>query len=312
MTRCYLEVSVRASTIVALVLVWLFVAPAHAADEDDSPHLTAATLAGLELRGIGPAITSGRIIDLAIDPARPGTIYVAAAAGGVWKSTNGGTTWTPIFDGEGSYSIGALALDPHNANVLWVGTGENNSQRSVGYGDGVYRSRDGGKSFEKVGLEDSQHIGMIAVDPRDGDTVWVAAQGPLWSPGGDRGLYKTTDGGSTWQRSLEISENTGVSEVWLDPRDPDTVYAIAYQRRRHVWTLIDGGPESGVHKSTDGGATWRKLEGGLPTGEVGRIGMAIAPADPDVLYAVVEANGDQGGFFRSTDRGESWEKRSSY
>jgi photosystem II stability/assembly factor-like uncharacterized protein len=272
--------------------------------------MTTSTFAGLELRNIGPAAVGGRIIDIAVDPRSPSTWYVAAASGGVWKTVNAGTTWTPIFEGQGSYSIGCITIDPRNPLVLWVGSGENNSQRSVSYGDGLYKSTDGGKSWENVGLKKSEHIGKIVVDPRDSNTVYVAAQGPLWSAGGDRGLYKTTDGGKTWKAVLAISENTGVSDVVLDPRNPDVLYAAAYQRRRHIWTLIDGGPEGGIHKSTDGGATWKKLAGGLPRGDVGRIGLAIAPTRPDTVYATVEAANRSGGFFRSTDGGGNWEKRS--
>lgn len=274
--------------------------------------MTASTFAGLEFRNIGPAVVGGRIIDVAVDPRTPTTWYVAAASGGVWKTTNAGITWAPIFEGQGSFSIGCLAVDPKNPLVVWVGTGENNSQRSVSYGDGVYKSTDGGKSWENVGLKKSEHIGKIVIDPRDSNVVYVAAQGPLWAPGGDRGLYKTTDGGKTWKAVLTISENTGVTDVVLDPRNPDVVYAAAYQRRRHVWTLIDGGPEGGIHKSTDGGATWKKLGGGLPRNvDVGRIGLAVAPSKPDTVYATVEAEGKSGGFFRSTDAGGNWEKRSA-
>ncbi|KAA0255467.1 glycosyl hydrolase [Acidobacteria bacterium ACD] len=273
---------------------------------------SADTFAGLSFRGLGPAFMSGRIGDLAVDEAHPGTYYVAVASGGVWKTTNWGTTFEPVFDEEGSYSIGCVALDPRNPLTVWVGTGENNSQRSVGYGDGVYRSLDGGKSWENMGLKASEHVGKILVDPRDSKVVWVAAQGPLWKPGGDRGLFKSTDGGKSWKASLTISENTGVSDLWMDPRDPDVLYATAYQRRRHVWTLIDGGPESGIHKTTDGGATWKKLEKGLPKGDVGRIGLAVSPADPDTVYAIVEAARKAGGVYRSTDAGGTWEKRDDY
>jgi photosystem II stability/assembly factor-like uncharacterized protein len=280
--------------------------------EEKKGGLTATTFGGLELRNIGPSVVGGRIVDVAVDPTSPNTWYVAAASGGVWKTTNAGTTWSPIFEGQGSFSIGCVTLDPKNPLVVWVGTGENNSQRSVSYGDGVYKSTDGGKSWENVGLKKSEHIGKILVDPRDSNTVYVAAQGPLWAPGGDRGLYKTTDGGKTWKPALTISENTGVSDIAFDPRNPDILYASAYQRRRHIWTLVDGGPEGGIHKSTDGGATWKKLAGGLPPGDLGRIGLAVAPSQPDTVYAVVEAVGKAGGFFRSTDAGGSWEKRSDY
>jgi photosystem II stability/assembly factor-like uncharacterized protein len=279
--------------------------------EEKGP-MTAATFRGLSFRGIGPAITSGRIIDFAVHPDDRNHYYVAVASGGVWKTENDGTTWEPIFDDQGSYSIGCVTLDPNDPLVVWVGTGENNSQRSVGYGDGVYKSIDGGKSWQHMGLDESEHIGKIVVDPRDSDVVYVAAQGPLWRAGGDRGLYKTTDGGESWELVLEISDDTGVSDLVYDPRDPDVLYATSYQRRRRVWTLINGGPESAIHKSTDGGANWRKLENGLPKEEMGRIGLAISPVDPDVVYAIVEAAGDAGGFFRSTDRGANWEKRSDY
>ncbi|RMF75256.1 MAG: glycosyl hydrolase [Acidobacteria bacterium] len=281
-------------------------------EEPPKTRLSAATFAGLKLRAIGPAMTSGRIADIAIDPTHPATWIVAAASGGVWRTDNAGTTWTPLFDDQGSYSIGCVALDPNDPLVIWVGTGENNSQRSVSYGDGVYRSLDGGKTWENMGLRESEHIGKILVDPRDGDTVWVAAQGPLWRPGGDRGLYKTTDGGRTWTAVLTISENTGVTDIAFDPRNPDVVYAAAYQRRRHVWTLINGGPESALYKTTDGGQTWRKLEKGLPEVDKGRIGLAVSPVDPNVVYAIVEAQDDKGGFFRSTDAGGTWERRSTY
>ncbi|MFO0953044.1 MAG: glycosyl hydrolase [Isosphaeraceae bacterium] len=267
-------------------------------------------LSGMRLRGIGPAFMSGRIVDIAVDPVKRSTWYLAAGSAGVWKTENSGTTWSPIFDGYGSYSIGCVTVDPNNHLVVWVGTGENNSQRSVGYGDGLYRSVDGGKSFAKVGLEKSEHIAKILVDPRDSKVVYVAAQGPLWSPGGDRGLYKSTDGGKTWSAVLTISENTGVTDVAFDPRDPDVIYAAAYQRRRHVWTLIDGGPESGVYKSTDAGKTWKKINNGLPSGDKGRIGLAVSPIHPDVVYATVEAARGESGFFRSEDGGESWSKRS--
>ena len=280
-------------------------------DKEKSPFRS-GTFKGLKFRNIGPAHTSGRIGDFAVDPRNHSHYYVAVSSGGVWETHNAGTTWKPIFDSQGSYSIGCLALDPNDPDVLWVGTGENNSQRSGSYGDGIYKSVDGGRTFKKVGLGDSEHIGKILIDPRDSDTVYVAAQGPLWGPGGDRGLYKTTDGGETWNKVLDISENTGVSDLTMDPRDPDVLLAAAYQRRRHVWTLINGGPESGIHKSTDGGATWRKVSKGLPSGDLGRIGMALAPTRPDTVYAIVEASQDKGGFYRSTDGGENWSRMSDH
>lgn len=279
---------------------------------DPAPGINSGLLSSFRFRELGPALMSGRISDIAVDPTDRGTWYVSAASGGVWKTVNAGTTWQPIFDGYGSYSIGCVALDPTNPHVLWVGTGENNSQRSVGYGDGIYKSLDGGKSFRKLGLDSSEHIGKILIHPENGDVVYVASQGPLWNSGGDRGLYKTTDGGATWSRVLEISPDTGVTDLVMDPRDPDTLYAASYQRRRHVWTLIDGGPESTIYKSTDGGKNWRKINRGLPGGDLGRIGLAISPINPDVLYSIVEATSGGGGFFRSSDRGETWSRQSSY
>lgn len=281
--------------------------PRKPADPMSSP-----TFSGLRLRLVGPAFTSGRISAFAVDPKDYNRYFVAAASGGVWRTINNGTTWTPVFDSQGSYSIGTVVLDPKNPLVVWVGTGENNSQRSVSYGDGVYKSEDGGKSWQNVGLKTSEHIGKIVIDPRDSNTVYVAAQGPLWGPGKERGLYKTIDGGKTWKSILTISENTGVTDIVVDTQNPDTVYAAAYQRRRHVWTLVNGGPESAIYKSNDAGATWKKLRAGLPTVDLGRIGLTISPVDNNVLYATIEAADKRGGIFRSTDRGESWERRNDY
>ncbi|UCC71983.1 MAG: glycosyl hydrolase [Gemmatimonadota bacterium] len=278
----------------------------------DSDRMNAGTFSGLRLRNIGPAFMSGRIGDIVKDPTDPSVWYVAVASGNVWKTTNSGTTWTPIFDEYGSYSIGCLALDPNNPQVVWIGTGENASQRSAGYGDGIYKSLDGGRSWTNMGLRSSEHIGKVLIDPRDSDVVYVAAQGPLWAPGGDRGLYKTTDGGATWELALEISENTGVTDIAFDPRDPDIIYAASYQRRRHVGILVAGGPESAIYKSADGGATWKELSRGLPNVDIGRIALAVSPQNPDVVYALIAASGDESGFFRSPDRGEHWVRMSDY
>jgi hypothetical protein len=208
---------------------------------------TPATFASsLRFRGIGPASTGGRIGDIAIHPKAKSTWLVGVAYGGVWLTRNAGTTWSPVFDGEGASSIGAVAVDPADTLTYWVGTGENNSQRAVGYGDGVYKSIDGARSWTNMGLKTSNHIGMIKVDPRNSDVVYVAAMGPLWSAGGERGLYKTTDGGKTWEQVLKIDEWTGVYEVHLDPRNPDVLYASSYQRQRRQWTMINGGPGSGI------------------------------------------------------------------
>ena len=203
-------------------------------------------------------------------------------------------------------------MDPNNTNVIWVGTGENNNQRSVAYGDGIYKSVDGGKSWEHMGLKNSEHIGKIIVHPDNSDVVYVAAIGPLWSKGGDRGLYKTEDGGKTWNSIIEVDEHTGVNDVVMDPRNPDVLYASTLQRRRHVFTYVGGGPGSAMHKSVDGGKTWSKINKGLPSVELGRIGLTVSPANPEIIYAIVEAANGKGGFFASTNRGASWEKRSSH
>lgn len=272
--------------------------------------MESGTFSGLTFRSIGPAVTSGRVSDIKVNPANPSEYYVAAASGGVWKTTNNGITYDPVFQNEGAYSIGCIAIDPSNPNVVWVGSGENNNQRSVAYGDGIYKSDDGGKSWKNMGLKNSEHIGMIAIDPGNTDIVYVAAYGPLWNSGGERGIYKTTDGGKTWKAVLSVSEHTGFNEVHMDPRNSNVLYACAHQRQRKVFTYISGGPESAIYKSTDAGATWNKINKGLPDVDLGRIGMAVSPVNPDVLYCIVEAGEKKGGVFRSTDRGASWEKRS--
>ena len=281
-------------------------------EEEKKGGMTADTFAGLKFRLIGPAVASGRVMSIAVNPRKKDEFYVGVASGGVWKTVNDGTTWTPVFDNEGSYSIGWVELDPNDSSVVWVGSGESNSQRSVSWGDGIYRSDDGGKDWKNLGLKKSEHIGRVVIDPRDSKVVYVAAEGPLWGPGGDRGLYKSTDGGKTWKAVLAISENTGVGDVQLDPSNPDIVYAATYQRRRHVFTLIDGGPESAIYKSTDAGATWNKLKSGLPSADMGRIGLAVSPADPNVVYATVEAADHKGGIFRSEDKGATWERRNEF
>ncbi len=280
--------------------------------EEKKGGMTADTFSGLKFRSIGPAVASGRVVAIAVNPKNKFEYYLGVASGGVWKTVNDGTTWTPVFEKEGSYSVGWVALDPNDPAVVWVGSGESNSQRSVSYGDGIYRSDDGGKDWQNLGLKKSEHIGRVVVDPRDSKVVYVAAEGPLWGPGGDRGLYKSVDGGKTWKAVLTISENTGVVDVALDHSNPDIIYAAAYQRRRHVFTLIDGGPESAIYKSTDAGASWNKLKSGLPAVDMGRIGLAVSPADPNVVYATIEAADKKGGIFRSEDKGATWERRNEF
>ncbi len=280
--------------------------------EPPQSTLSQSSISGLKFRSLGPALTSGRVADIAVNPDNFSEYYVASASGGVWKTTNSGNTFSPLFDDQGSYSIGCVTIDPTNPNVIWVGTGENNNQRSVAYGDGLYKSYDGGKSWEHAGLKNSEHIGNIIVHPTDGNTIYVSAIGPLWSKGGDRGLYKSTDGGKNWERILYVDEHTGINEVHMDPRNPDVLYASAHQRRRHVFTYIGGGPGSGLYKSTDAGKTWQKINKGLPNVDMGRIGLAISPANPEYIYAIVEAAQGKGGVFLSTNRGASWSKRGSY
>lgn len=289
----------------------LFIQAQKTTKEDKQP-LDTINIDGLKWRSIGPSLTSGRISDIAVNPDNPFEYYVASSSGGVWKTINSGVEYFPIFDKEGSYSIGCITMDPNNSNVIWVGTGENNNQRSVAYGDGIYKSLDGGKTWKNMGLKTSEHIGKIIVHPENSNIVYVAAIGPLWSKGGERGLYKTIDGGKTWNAILSIDEHTGVNDVVMDPRNPDVLYASTFQRRRHVFTYVGGGPGSGMHKSTDGGNTWEKINTGLPKTELGRIGLAISPANPEIIYAIVEAADDKSGFFASTNRGASWEKRGKH
>jgi len=281
-------------------------------DEKKDSLMNSGLVGGLKFRSIGPAFTSGRIADFAVNPKNHNEWFVAVASGHIWKTTNNGTTFEPVFDNYGAYSIGCIVIDPCNSNVIWTGTGERNSQRALGYGDGVYKSTDGGKSWKNMGLKDSRQIGGIVIDPRNPDVVYTGAEGSVWGPGGDRGLYKTADGGKTWKKVLEISENTGVKNVLMDPRNPDVLYISAEQRRRHVFTKIGGGPETAIYKTTNAGETWDKLTSGLPSVDMGGMGMAISPVNPDVIYAIIEAAEDAGGVYRSTNRGATWQKMSGH
>jgi photosystem II stability/assembly factor-like uncharacterized protein len=273
----------------------------------DAPadRLTADQLKGIQLRGIGPALATGRVADVEIDPKNHNVWYVASAFGGLWKTVNRGVTFTPIFD-DFAFTLCCVVVDPKDSNVVWLGTGENTSQRSAHFGDGLYKSTDAGKTWKRVGLEASEHIGKIIIDPRNSNVVYVASQGPLWSAGGDRGLYKTTNGGATWARVLHVSDDTGISDIVFQPWKPDVIYASAYQRRRAVGQMIGGGPEGGLYKSTDGGKKWTKLTKGLPTGDTGRAGLAVDPKNPNRVYALIDAKAAESGFFRSDDAGASW------
>jgi len=280
-----------------------------AQDKKEDDKLSSSSFGSLKFRSIGPAWNSGRISDFAVNPNNFKEYYVATASGNLWKTTNGGITYDAVADTL-PYSLGCVVIDPNNPFVVWVGSGENNHQRALGYGDGVYKSTDGGKSWKNMGLRESRQIGGILVDPRNSDIVYVAAEGSVWGPGGDRGLYKTTDGGKSWNKSLNISENTGVNNIICDPRNPDILFATSEQRRRHIYTKIGGGPESAVYKSTNAGATWDKIMSGLPGGDIGGMGIAVSPVNPDVIYLSMEAAENKGGFFRSTNRGASWDKMS--
>jgi photosystem II stability/assembly factor-like uncharacterized protein len=284
-----------------------------------------ARLAELPWRSIGPAVTSGRVVDFAV-PEGPRTqigerlgetFYAASASGGVWKTVNGGTTWEPIFDHQTSASIGDIAVAPSNSEVLWVGTGEANNQRSSSWGDGVYKSENGGKTWTNMGLKRSEHIGRVIVNPTNSGIVFVAAAGPLWGAGGDRGLFRTTDGGKTWKNVKNIDANTGFTDAIFDPTNPSIIYAASFQRERRPYSYVGGGPGSGIWKSIDGGDTWTRLTEGLPKGDVGRIGLDVSRSNPNIVYATIEtkvtgtgaATGNtEGSVYRSDDYGASWQR----
>ncbi|MCP4783532.1 MAG: glycosyl hydrolase [Fuerstiella sp.] len=294
------------------------------ADDKKKTELDTGLLTdALKFRSIGPAFMSGRIGDVAIDPVHPNTWYVAVASGGLWKTTNAGTTFKPIFDNKPSYSMGCVSIDPSVHTTVWLGTGENNGGRHIGFGDGVYVSHDSGSTWHHRGLENSQHVSKVLVDPRDSNVVFAASQGPLWSPGGDRGLFKSNDGGKSWMnvlsaggkgRTVEENEDsyTGVTDVVFDPSNPDVMYVATHQRHRNVWAIINCGPETGLFKSTDGGESWTKLTNGLPGGDMGKISLQVSPQKSNVVYATIELPGRKGGFWRSEDHGASWKKTSDF
>ncbi|MCB2201264.1 glycosyl hydrolase [bacterium] len=297
------------TTIFTLVISIFIVTNIYSQDKEKE-IFSSETFSGLELRSIGPSFKSGRIADIAIHPENNNIWYVAVGSGGVWKTTNSGTTFTPVFDDQPVYSIGCVTIDPRNPHTIWVGTGENVGGRHVGYGDGVYRSRDGGSTWENMGLKESQHISKIIVHPNNSDVIWVAAQGPLWNKGGERGLYKSIDGGKNWKKVLGDDEWVGVTDVVIDPRNADRMYAATWQRHRNVAAYMGGGPGTAIYKSNDGGESWEKMTKGLPTSNMGKIGLAISPQKPDVIYAAIELDRRTGGVYRSNDRGASWTKMS--
>ncbi len=295
--------------ILFLIISQISIAKDNKLDKSDS--LKNSSLSGLSFRSIGPAMTGGRIIDVAVNPNDFTNYYVASGNGGLWKTTNNGITFTSVFDNQNSYSIGAVELDPINPNTIWVGTGENSNHNNVTYGDGIYKSEDGGLSWNNMGLAESQHIGGIVIDPTNSNIIYVAAMGGLRTSGGDRGVFKSEDGGKTWSNVLKISEYTGCYEVHLDPRFSNIVYAVAHQRMRYLYSGVSGGPESAIYKSVDSGTTWQKLSNGLPSEDIGRTGLAISPVNPDIIYAIIEAK-DEKGIYKSDNRGASWTKQNSY
>lgn len=299
-------------TQILLAVIFINSCLTNAQEKPETDSLKNISLSGLSFRSIGPAVTGGRVIDIAVNPFNHSEYYAASGHGSLWKTTNNGITFAPVFDGNKSYAIGSVEIDPVNPNIVWVGTGENNNQYNVIYGDGIYKSEDGAKTWKNMGLSNSEHIGGIAIDPVNSNIVYVAAMGSLRNPGGDRGIYKTTDGGKSWEKSLSISEFTGCNKVFIDPRYSNIIYAVAHQRMRNLYTGVYGGPESGIYRSTDSGSTWEKLKGGLPSDDVGRIGIAVSPVNPDYVYAIVEATEKDKGFYKSTDRGASWTKQGSY
>ncbi|MEM7263865.1 MAG: hypothetical protein AAF488_17895, partial [Planctomycetota bacterium] len=264
-------------------------------------------LAALKARAIGPAAMSGRITSIDVWSGNTDHIVVGAATGGVWRSENAGLTWTPIFDDQPVHAVGAVKIHPDHTDVIWVGTGEGNPRNSASVGNGIYKTLDGGRTWQHLGLERSERIHRILIDPKDPDTVYVAAMGRLWGENRERGVFKTTDGGKTWSHVLAVDERTGCADLVMDPRNPKKMIAAMWDYRRWPWFFRSGGPGSGLFMTYDGGENWKRLESGLPKGDLGRIGLAIAPSDPDVVYALVEAK-EENALYRSDDGGESWRR----
>ena len=288
-------------------VITLFVSVGAEQTPGAADRMTTEVFEGLPLRSIGPTLTTGRVADIDVDPKNPNVYWVATAAGGLWKSENRGLDFTPVFDRGGSFNLCCVKVDPKNSNVIWLGTGENSNPRSSMFGDGIYKSTDGGATWARMGLANSEHLGNIQIDPRDSNVVYVASQGPLWSEGGDRGLYKTTDGGKTWNNIHNISKDTGANEVLIDPANPDILYVAMWQRRRATGQFVGGGPESGIYKSTNAGRTWTKLAAGLPKGDMGRINIGVdGRVKPTRVYAMIEALAAERGFYRSDDAGATW------
>ena len=293
-----------------ITLVIFLIASTFTVFAQEKTKVASTNYNALELRNVSTGFASGRIADIAIHPENENVWYVAVGSGGVWKTENASITWKPIFDNQSSYSIGSIAIDPSTPSTVWVGTGENVGGRHVGFGDGIYKSTDDGNSWKNMGLKESEHISTIIIHPTNSDIVWVAAQGPLWKKGGERGLYMTEDGGETWTKTLGDEEWTGVTDIVIDPRDPNVLNAATWQRHRTVAAYLGGGPGSGLHKSTDGGKTWMELKNGIPGSNLGKIGLAISPQNPDIVYAAIELDHTKGGLFMTENNGASWKKMS--
>jgi len=296
----------RAAALFLGLLAGAALAPSHGAAQQ---AITTADMATMFPRAIGPAVTGGRIHDVEALPNDPSTMLVGTASGGLWKTTNRGQTWVNTFADQPVSTFGDIAISRSNPNVVYAGTGEQQNRQSSSYGNGVYRSDDGGDTWRHLGLEETRHTGKVLVHPTDPNTVWVGALGNLWAGSEERGVYRSTDGGRSWEKTLYVDEHTGVIDMALDPSNPDVVYAATYQRLRRAWGFNGGGPGSGLWKSTDGGRTWSRLGGGLPDGDLGRIGIALAESNPRVLMARIESpDDDEHGVWRTENGGMSWER----
>src|SRR5215467_1799148 len=280
-----------------------------AAAEAQQTQIDSDTFGGYEARAIGPAVMGGRVADIDAVIDKRLTIYVGSAGGGLWKSSDAGTTFKPVFDKQPSLSIGAVKIDPSDPMTIWVGTGESWTRNSVSIGTGLYRSKDAGDTWQKMGLENTERIARIVINPKDSNTVYVCAAGHLWNSHPDRGVFKTTDGGKTWNKILYVDDNTGCADMAMDPENPQVLFAGMWQFRRKPYSFESGGPKSGFYKSTDAGATWKQMKTGLPVGTLGRIAVAVAPAKHNVVYALVEAK--HTALYRSDDSGETWVEKNS-
>ena len=300
-------------TFLLIICITLYYSNIFALEKQKNDVITnknSSIFSGLKFRSIGPALMSGRISDIVIHPENENLWYVTAGSGGVWKTENSGTTWKSIFDDQKSYSIGCISLDPQNPNTIWVGTGENVGGRHVAYGDGIYKSEDSGATWKNMGLKKSEHISKIIIHPENSDIIWVASQGPLWNKGGERGVYKSIDGGRSWVKTLGDNEWVGATDLLIDPRNPDLLYSATWQRHRTVAGYLGGGPGTAIYKSNDGGNNWIKLENGLPNSNMGKIGLVLSPQNPDIIYAAIELDRRTGGVFKSDNQGAKWTKMS--